>query len=596
MILPIVLLITGVVALLAFFLYGRAYWWAYRASRWKEVDQALASGTDDGQASSARHLTRRERVALGTPFSNALVALLGIFSIYGAIALFRSGDPQLAVYGALCCLGLAVAVVLFLLLDRMPTVVRARTLRGVLSYPSADMTYIPPGGMYVGGVPVLYPLHWDRFVQADVGQSVEIELTEHGDVLRHGSRLSIDAEASKFKSKPWVPAAHAAVALTVLFFAALFVYAPLGERVDAAGQALAAHRYLEVAGTQDWQDWQPRVGDELTVSDVLGSCALTASAAGVVSNPTDAAGGRPAGSAAPRPTRASPSTPSETLASMFRCDQVSFGLPAQQAEPITLTAQQETAERLSRAMEQVLLTRRNATSQEVRRYFRQAGQGSSQRYTLSDVDPVAADIDALCPAGACPAREALAEALAAPAAQNPDTPQGALVMDGASATRFVQASFALAAITLDEVNTSIQAQARARQQSAQRVVHSATGTPLGAVPTALAWSNDADRALLEQVGLQSPRLRLLLTQQALQGLAQHEVRWSGAIREVDAQAQPERVVVDTGVIPSRVWVKLAPLILLGTLIALALLSGVSAWLQWRAQRRNIAQIVAEYAR
>lgn len=554
-----------------YLLYGRAYLWAYRASRWGDLDAALPAGGE--QSAGPAHLavrrkaTRSERRALGMPMRSAMLIVAVILSAFASIALLAPSQPDLGGYGGLACVLLALFVAVFVLLDRIPAAGEVRGLRGVLSLPDSMNQYVPEGGMLVGGVPVLYPVHWLPFIQGDIGQPVDIELTEQGAVLRHGSVLSLEHETQRFSYRPWQPSGVIAVALVVLTVAALFVFAPLGQRLEAARDALDGHRLVSISDQAQWEAWRAQVGDEIMVRGMVGDCAW---------NPADA--GATTG-----------------LAALQDCREMAFGMPADKPAMAALNERQQTAMALSLALEQMLQTRRNATPEEVREHWRVAGQGSSQRWTLASLPDVEQAVQTLCGTGACDARDVLAQARSAPPARISRQLPDALVMDPDTAQRVAKAGFALASQTIDPlIHTAVQA-AQARHAAGTRRLISQTGEPLSSPVVQMPLPDPRDQALVASVGRQSPRLRLLHVEQALARAGEHAVAFSGSVRAVDQEGATQVVTIDTSVQPMAAWMKLAPVFAWALLAVLALCTSVMALAQRRRQRTQLSAIRRQYA-
>lgn len=566
--LPLLLLFVVLPSVGLFFIYGRAYLWVYRAPHYEDAQRSPASDTgEDGTPAQDRPLTRPERISLGAPLRSAVLATLTLVTGFGAMALFRSGEVTLSILGLFCMLALAVCVVVFWLLDRLPVSVRVRKLRGALVRPPGDMDYVPPGAFYVGGAPVLYPVHWQPFVLPDLDSVVDVEVTENGAVVRHGTLLSLNDETTRFGNRPWEPTALLAAGLVALFIATLFFYAPVGSRIDTARDALSGHRVLAFSNQEEWLQWAPQVGDEITVSGATAACGLNT--------------GSPQGKVA--------------ATGLHHCDEIAVGKPAGEPTAIVLTEPQKTAAQLSQIMEKMLLSRRNATREEVRRDWRLAGRSSSQRYTLTSVSAVVNAVDVLCTSEPCPARDALKSALAAPGALD-DTPGDAqtLLLDAPVAQALSSAVFALADQRLGNVRQRVLDEAVAQRQAARWIVQSVIPMPLAQVPVAPPLPGEDAQAQAGQPGFDSPRLRLLLTQQALSEQWQHVVNFHGRVSKVDMQAQPPRIVVDPRVVPTPAWVKIAPAAALGILGILALLFSVTALVQRRKQSRAQALGAIDY--
>ena len=569
----LLILLIALPCVVLYLIYGRAYLWAYRATRWGDLDAAGPPTGDQRPAGPAplaarRKATRSERRALGMPMRSAILTVAVILSAFASIALLAPQQPDLGVYGVLACVLLVAFVAVFVGLDRIPAAGEVRGMRGVLSVPDETQNYVPEGGMLVGGVPVLYPVHWLPLIQGDIDQSVDIELTEQGAVLRHGDDLKLDDETRRFDYRPWQPACVIAASLVVLTVAGLFVYAPLGQRLETARDALDGHRLLSIGDQAQWDAWRAEVGDEITVSGIVGDCAW---------NP---AGGRVANGAA----------------ALHDCREVALDLPGDKPAISAPDERQQTAAALSLALEQMLQTRRNATPEEVREHWRIAGQGSSQRWTLAALAQVERAIDLLCEPGACEARDVVAEARAAPPARIAKQLPEALVLDSATAQRVAQAGFALAATTIDPIiDAAIQA-APARHAAGARRLVSQTGMVLATYGAQAPLPDPRDQALVASVGDQSPRLRMLRVAQALAASGEHRVDFSGAVRRVEQDGAVQVVTVDTGVRPMAAWMKLAPVLAWALLALLALGTTAMALAQRKRQRTQLAAIRRHYAK
>ena len=579
----LLILLIALPCIILYLLYGRAYLWAYRSARWGDLDAAAPGGGPEATAGPAplaarRKATRSERRALGMPMRSAILTVAVILSAFASIALLAPQDPDLAVFGVVACGILAGCAALFVWLDRVPAAGEVRGMRGVLSAPDGAHAYVPVGGMLVGGVPVLYPVHWQPLIQSDVGQAVDIELTEQGAVLRHGEHLSLDQETRRFDYRPWQPTGVIAAALVVLAVASLFFYAPLGQRLEAARDALDGHRLVQIRDQAQWLAWQPVAGDEVQVSGITGDCMWTGTSA-------RGAGG---------PGSASVSA-SGSAATLHDCREVVVDLPGDKPAMPVLGARQQTAAQLSLALEQMLQTRRNATPEEVREHWRLAGQGSSQRWTLVALADTVAAVDALCGAGTCEARDLLVQVQAAAPARSARPAPDALVMDAASAQRLAQAGFALAAETLDPIIAQALQAAQARHAQGKRRLVSQDGQPLADAGTAMPLADSRDQALVQSVGDQSPRLRMLRVAQALDTSGEHPISFSGAVRVVQADAASRRVEVDTRVQPLPAWMKLAPVIAWLLLTILAVGAVVLAVVHRRRQQLQLAAIDRHYA-
>lgn len=569
----LLILLIALPCLILYLLYGRAYLWAYRATRWGDLDAAPA-GDGDGAAphpgprplAVRRRATRAERLALGMPMRSGVLTVLVTLSAFASIALLAPQNPELAPFGVFACVVLALCAVVFCWLDRLPATGEIRGMQGVLSEPDDGSRYVPQGGLCVGGVRVLYPEHWLPLVQRDIGQTVDIELTEQGAVVRHGARLSLHEETGRFMYRPWQPTAVIAAALAVLAVASLFFYAPLGTRIGEARAALDAHRLVDIRDQATFDAWQPRVGDEVTVTGVTGDCAWLAQ----------------------------PAWGTGAAVALQDCREVAVGLPPGVVALTALDASETLAVAVSESLEGMLQTRRNATPEEVREHWRLAGQGSSQRWTLAGVDRFAQAVDALCAQAPCEARTVLEQAQAAPAARATLQTPNVLVLDAATAQALARAGFALAAARLEPVMAAGIEAARVRHASATRRLVGLTGTPLARVPLQEALADARDQRAAGAVGDQSPRLRMLRVAQALKQAGTQPVAFSGAVRTVSA-GSPQVVQVDTGVVPLPVWMKLAPVIawlLLTLLAAGAVLLTIA---HRRRQRRQLAAIVRDNA-
>jgi len=561
----LLLLLIVLPCVVLYLLYGRAYLWAYRSARWGDLDALVPA--DDAQAAQGpaplavrRKATRAERLALGMPMRCGILTVLVILSAFASIALLAPQDVELAPFGVFACVVLAGCAALFVWLDRVPSAGEIRGMRGFLALPDDGPAYVPQGGLLVGGVPVLYPLHWMPLVQADMGQAVDIELTEQGAVVRHGDRLSLDEETLRFMHRPWQPTAVIAGALVVLTIASLFFYAPLGARLDAARDALDGHRLVQIEGEQSFNAWQPQVGDELTLTAVMGDCAWLPAGSRVVG----------------------------VRAVMHDCREVALDLPPGKPAMPALTASQQTAVDVSLALELMLQTRRNATPEEVREYWRLAGQGSSQRWTLQGVANMTQALATLCGDSACEARDVLVQAQSAPAARGARQVPDALILDAATSQKLAQAGFLLASSQLDPVMEAGIVAAQARHTAGARRLTSETPQPLASYYGEKILPDARDQTSMLAVGDQSPRLRMLRVAQALEASGAHLVHFNGAVRSVQA-GPPQQVVVDTRVRPLPAWMKLAPVAawLLLTLLALG-----AVLLTVAHRRRQRAQLVA----
>lgn len=568
----LLILLIALPCVVLYLIYGRAYLWAYRATRWDDLDAAPAPIGDERPAGPAplaarRKATRSERRALGMPMRSAILTVAVILSAFASIALLASQQPDLGVYGVVACVLLAIFVAVFVGLDRIPALGEVRGVRGLLSLPDDEHNYVPEGGMLVGGVPVLYPVHWLPLIQGDIGQSVDIELTEQGAVLRHGDDLKLDDETRRFDYRPWQPSGVIAAALVVLAAAGLFVFAPLGQRLEAAHDALDGHRLLSINDQAQWDAWRAEVGDEITVSGIVGDCAWNAPASGATIG----------------------------LAGLHDCREVALDLSGTKPAIPALNERQQTAATLSLVLEQMLQTRRNATPEEVREHWRIAGQGGSQRWTLVSLAQVERAVDVLCESGACEARDVLAQARSAPPARISQQLPEALVMDSATARRVAQAGFAMAAITIDPlIDAAIQA-AQTRHAGAARRLVSQTGMVLATSGTQVPLPDPRDQALVAAVGDQSPRLRMLHAEQALAEAGEHRVDFSGGVRAVAQDGATQVVSVDTSVRPVAPWMKLAPVLAWALLAILALGTSVMSLAQRKRQRTQLIAIRRHYA-
>lgn len=127
------------------------------------------------------------------------------------------------------------------------------------------------GNISLGAIDLIYPLHWQPYLTADLGQRTNVDIYLNRHVVRQGRFLSLHDEMKNFPLQQWRQNA-VLVASSLVLLLLLLIYIPLSLPAKLSSAWLPGAQKTEVTSIETLEAASLRIGDTLKIQGKGGRC------------------------------------------------------------------------------------------------------------------------------------------------------------------------------------------------------------------------------------------------------------------------------------------------------------------------------------